>query len=117
MTAPVTARGCARGLVDRADTADRSQANEAYLAGLGKVSRIHRKKPPGKPMPRLTARANRRKSTIRARVEHVFADQKDRMGLIIRTIGLARAKAKIGLANIAYNMRRLVWLDARTASG
>ena len=113
------------GLVDRAntaaevwaDTAYRSQANETYLAGLGKVSRIHRKKPPGKPMPRLTARANRRKSKVRARVEHVFADQKDRMGLFIRTIGLARAKAKIGLANIAYNMRRLVWLDARTASG
>lgn len=28
------------------------------------------------------------------------------MGLFIRTIGLARAKAKIGLANLAYNLRR-----------
>ena len=33
------------------------------------------------------------------------------MGLFVRTTGLARARVKIGLANIAYNMRRLVWLN------
>lgn len=32
------------------------------------------------------------------------------MGLVIRAIGLARAKVKIGLANLVYNMRRMVWL-------
>lgn len=113
------------GLVDRdntasdvwADTAYRSGANETFLAGIGKTSRIHHKKPPGKPLPRHTARANARKSQIRSRVEHVFADQKQRMGLIIRTIGLARARTKIGLVNIAYNMRRLVWLNTRTVPG
>jgi len=31
-------------------------------------------------------------------------------GLFVRTIGLARARLKIGLANLAYNMRRAVWL-------
>ena len=36
---------------------------------------------------------------IRARVEHVFAQQKDKMGLFIRTIGIKRAEAKITLAN------------------
>ena len=36
--------------------------------------------------------------------------------LALRTIGLARAKMKIGLANLAYNMRRSVWLHARTAA-
>jgi IS5 family transposase len=41
-------------------------------------------------------------------VEHVFAYQKGPMALAIRTIGIVRAKAKIGLANIAYNMHRLV---------
>ena len=30
---------------------------------------------------------------------------------IIRTIGIARAKAKIGLQNLAYNIRRLVTLE------
>jgi hypothetical protein len=36
------------------------------------------------------------------------------MGLFVRTIGLARARTKIGLANIVYNMKRLIWL-ARAA--
>ena len=88
-----------------ADTAYRSQANEAWLKRQSRVSRIHRKKPRGKPMPERTAQANAAKSKVRARVEHVFARQKDQMGLFIRTIGIKRAEAKITLANLAYNMR------------
>jgi hypothetical protein len=34
------------------------------------------------------------------------------MALVIRTIGLARATVKIGLANLVYNMRRMAWLAA-----
>ena len=34
-------------------------------------------------MPKATARANARKSAVRAHVEHVFAQQKDRMGLFV----------------------------------
>ncbi len=37
------------------------------------------------------------------------------MGLFVRTIGIARATVKIGLANIAYNMKRAVWLSERVA--
>jgi transposase, IS5 family len=96
-----------------ADTAYRSQANEKFLAGRLLRSQIHRKKPKGKPMPRRTARANARKSAVRAAVEHVFARQKGPMGLFIRTIGLARARTKIGLANLLYNMQRMVWLTGR----
>jgi len=55
------------------------------------------------------------KSKIRARVEHVFAEQKQRMGLFIRTIGLARAEATITLANMAFNMKRWCWLERTTA--
>lgn len=93
-----------------ADTAYRSAKNEARLTEAGFTSRIHRKKPKGKPMPRRTSRANSAKSEVRSRVEHVFARQKGPMGMVIRTVGLARAKVKIGLANLAYNMRRMVWL-------
>jgi IS5 family transposase len=32
------------------------------------------------------------------------------MGLVVRTIGLARAKVKVGLANLVYNTRVMVWL-------
>ena len=35
------------------------------------------------------------------------------MGVVVRTIGLARARVKIGLANLAYNLRRFVWLSGR----
>ncbi len=108
------------GLLDKAnigssvwaDTAYRSAKNEAHLAAKGFTSRIHRKKPMGKPMPKNVSRANAAKSEVRAHVEHVFARQKGPMALVIRTIGLARATVKIGLANLVYNMRRMVWLAA-----
>jgi hypothetical protein len=47
----------------------------------------------------------------------VFAEQKARMGLFVRTIGIARATTKIGLANLLYNMRRLIWLERQTVLG
>lgn len=78
-------------------------------------SQVHRKKPRGRLLPQRTSRANGRKSADRSKVEHVFAQQKSRMGLTIRTIGLARAKAAITLADIAYNMTPLRWLQSRTA--
>ena len=65
-------------------------------------------------MAERTRRANARKSAVRAAVEHVFAQQKGPMGLVVRTIGIARARMKIGLANLAYNMKRFVWLNGRT---
>ena len=99
------------------DSAYRSQRNETWLAWRLLTSRIHRRKPAGKPMPRHTARANAKKSAIRAAVEHVFAHQKTRFGLFIRTIGSARAEAKLTLANIAYNFDRLIFHERRRAVG
>ena len=93
-----------------ADTAYRSAANEAFLIRYGFVSHIHRKKPKGRIMPEATRRANNAKSTIRSRIEHVFAEQKERMDLFIRTVGIARATTKIGLANLVYNIKRLIFL-------
>jgi IS5 family transposase len=100
-----------------ADSAYRSQKNEKWLAARMLISRIHRRKPTGKPMPLATARANAKKSSIRARVEHVFAHQKTRFGLFIRTIGLARAEAKLTLANLAYNFDRLIFHERQGAMG
>ena len=64
-----------------------------------------------------SARANARKSAVRARVEHVFAQQKAHMGLRVRTIGLPRAQTRIGLANLAYNFQRLIWEPRSTMHG
>ena len=95
------------------DTAYRSIENEQALANHGFTSRLHRKKPKRKPMPPHIRQGNKEKSKIRAKVEHVFAVQKEQMGLFIRTIGLHRAAVKITLANIAYNMKRLVFWEKR----
>lgn len=99
-----------------ADTAYRSRKNEAWLDRNGFVSDIHQKKPKGRPMSEATARANGRRSKIRARIEHVFAHQKARMGLFVRTVGIDRATVKIGMANLAYNITRYVWHEKRAAS-
>jgi IS5 family transposase len=93
-----------------ADTAYRSAVNEEFMAKNGFVSHVHRKKPKGRVMPKAMRRANNAKSKIRSRIEHVFAEQKERMDLFIRTIGIARATTKIGLANLVYNIKRLLFL-------
>jgi IS5 family transposase len=99
-----------------ADTAYRSAANLELLARRGRVGHLQRKKPRGRPMPRHVARGNAKRGKVRAAVEHVFAAQKRRLGLVIRTVGLARARAKIGLANLAYNFTRFAWLRGRAAA-
>ncbi|EQB14565.1 transposase [Novosphingobium lindaniclasticum LE124] len=98
-----------------ADTAYRSKKNEAFFAKGMFTSHIHQKKPPRRPMPERIAKANAKCSAVHSAVEHVFAGQKHRMGLVVRTIGTARARIKIGMANLAYNFRRLAWLEERTA--
>ena len=50
----------------------------------------------GRAMPERTRISNAKRSSIRSRVEDVFGEQKNRMGLYVRTIGIARAKIKIG---------------------
>ena len=95
------------------DRGYRSAENERWLKEHGLNSRIHRKKPHKRPMPARIAKANGRKSKDRAKVEHVFAHQKARMRLAVRTVGLARAKAAVTMANIAYDMGRLRWLLAQ----
>ncbi|MGK2921763.1 MAG: IS5 family transposase [Methyloceanibacter sp.] len=98
-----------------ADTAYRSSKNEKRIEAAGLVSKVHFRRSPGKPLPPARQKANAARSRMRSAVEHVFADQKHRMGLFVRTIGLARARTKIGLANIAYNLRRYLYLETAAA--
>ena len=99
-----------------ADTAYRSKANLALIERRGLSAELQRPKPRGRPMPAHISRANAARATVRSAVEHVFAAQKSRAKLVIRTIGLARARAKLALANITYNLTRLAWLDRRPAA-
>lgn len=98
-----------------ADTAYRSAKNGRRIAKAGLVSKVHFRKPPGKKMPEPRRRANAARSRERSSVEHVFADQKHRMALFVRSIGLARARTRIGLANIACNLRRYLFWETNAA--
>ncbi len=68
-------------------------------------------------MPPAITRATARKSSVRCVVEHVFAQQKGRYGLFIRTIGLARPEAKLTLADLAYTFSRLIFHERRAGLG
>ena len=95
-----------------ADSAYRSAEIEARLKARRFKSRIHRRATRNHPLSEAHADANRRKSQIRARIEHVFGAQETAPGgRIVRTIGIVRAKAKFGLQNLVYNIRRLVGIE------
>ncbi len=88
-----------------ADAAYRSEETEAKLRARQLKSHIHRKGKRGKPLTEQAKGSNRTKSSVRVRVEHIFGAQANDMGgTLVRTIGLVRAKAKIGMKNLAYNM-------------
>ena len=100
-----------------ADSAYRSAEIEAALKKKGLRSRIHRKARRNKPLSEREKQGNKTRSSVRVRVEHVFGAQSNDMGgTLLRSVGLARAKARIGLKNLAYNMRRLVQLNRLAAA-
>ncbi len=101
-----------------ADSAYRSAEIEAKLDKMGLKSRIHHKSHRNKPLTEREIQGNKTRSKVRARVEHVFGAQSNDMGgTLVRSIGLARAKARIGLKNLTYNMRRLVQLERIAMAG
>jgi IS5 family transposase len=102
-----------------ADSAYRSQEIEEKLSRRGLKSRIHRRAYRNRELSEAQKAANKTRSKVRARVEHVFGDQKNSMGAeIVRTIGIVRARCKIGMTNLAYNMRRFICLERMsTAAG
>ncbi len=95
-----------------ADSAYRSDEIEKLLAKKGAKSRIHHRSYRNRPLDGRHIKGNTTRSRVRARVEHVFGAQNNDMGgTLVRSIGIVRARAHIGLKNIAYNMRRVVQLD------
>jgi IS5 family transposase len=85
------------------------------VAALGYRSHIYTKGQANRPLNERQQAAIRRRSKIRARVEHVFASQAAMGGQRVRTIGLDRDRVKIALNNIVYNLRRWTYLQGITA--
>lgn len=98
-----------------ADSAYRSQEREEPLTKLKCRSEICEKGYRGHPLTEAQKQNNRQKAKVRARVEHIFGAQEQMGGPVVRTIGLARATAKIGMLNLVYNLKRLVPLLKRDA--
>lgn len=97
-----------------ADCAYRSAAVEAMLAEKNLISNVHERAYRNTPLTELQKATNRMKSSVRARVEHVYGHMETAMGgLTIHTIGLARAQVKVTFKNLAYNMQRFVFLTSR----
>ncbi|TAE32667.1 MAG: hypothetical protein EAY65_06615 [Alphaproteobacteria bacterium] len=85
------------------------------MAAKNLISQVHERAYRNTPLTEAQKAANRLKSKVRARVEHVYGHMETAMGgMMIHTIGLARAKVKITFKNLAYNMQRFVILQRRT---
>lgn len=101
---------------DLMDESDRGQAafgdsayvgQEETLQKYGLKDEICEKGYRGKPLTDEQREENRKKSSIRSRVEHVFGFMEGAMhGLTVRTIGIARAATSIFLKCLTYNMFR-----------
>jgi transposase, IS5 family len=90
-----------------ADSAYRSAETEAMLAQKHVASQIHERAYRNRPLSAAQQQANRQKSKIRARIEHVFGYMSQSMkGFFLRFIGKRRNTAAIGLINLIYNMAR-----------
>ena len=114
------------GLLNKANTSADVFADSAWIArpilevGLkarGFRSRIHVRATRNHPLSQRQQEANRKKSRVRVRIEHVFGAQETSAGSrLVRTIGIVRAQTKIGLQNLVYNIRRLVTLERMAAA-
>ena len=94
-----------------ADKAYRSEEIEELLKAMGRKSRIMRKASRSRKLTKREKGGDRAK--VRARVERVFGAQANDMGgTLVRGIGIMRARAHIGLRNLAYDMRRLTHLES-----
>lgn len=99
--------------VERAhgDSAYKSAEHDELLRAAGVGNCIHEKGARNRPLTEAQKRANRSRSRVRARVEHVFAFMTGVMKADrIRTIGIRRAKRTNTPVNLVYNLARSVQL-------
>ena len=90
-----------------ADRAYQDHKTQRWLHQYGFTSRLPYRRTRKKTLSAEQIQFNKAVSKVRIRVEHVFAFIKQSMHQrIIRCIGLTRARAKISLVNLVYNLCR-----------
>jgi IS5 family transposase len=90
-----------------ADSAYRAEDTLTKLKQRGYREHLQRKGCRHRKLTEWEKQGNRTRAKRRARIEHVFGVQTQKAGnLLVRTIGIMRARTKIGLRNLAYNLDR-----------
>ncbi|MBA7532585.1 IS5 family transposase ISPmar3 [subsurface metagenome] len=101
-----------------ADSAYTGEKQEKLYKKKKVINKVIEKGCRNKPLSEKQKASNKEKSRTRARVEHLFGFVENSMnGSFVRTIGLERAKAKIGMMNLTYNICRCVQLKLVVAMG
>ena len=101
-----------------ADSAYTGEEQEKVYKKKKVINKVNEKGYRNKPLTEEQKANNKEKSRTRARVEHIFGFVENSMnGSIVRTIGIARAKAKIGMMNLTYNICRCVQLKITVSMG
>jgi len=102
-------------LLDEKDKAQELYADSAYTGDNQEqtiekhkmVNKVHEKGYRNKPLTDEQKANNKIKSKTRVRVEHVFGFMEQSMnGLALKSVGVVRATAIIGLINLTYNLYR-----------
>ena len=97
-----------------ADTAYRAEAIEETLKLMQFDSQIHERGYRNRPLTEEQKQSNRTKSTTRVKVEHVFGCWQMQIGgKLLRSIGIQRATAQLGLKNLTYNLLRYTFLETK----
>lgn len=111
-------------LVDFIDKTDKVVYADSAYSGRGIAEKlpenvensIHEKGYRNRPLTDEQKESNRKKSKIRARIEHVYGFMTGSMkGITVRGIGLQRAGFNIGLTNLVYNLCRYSILQRQRA--
>lgn len=90
-----------------ADSAYTGANQEEIISKYEMNNQVNEKAYRNKPLTEEQRNSNRKKSKTRARVEHVFGFMEQSMnGLVLRSVGMARASGIIGLINLTYNLFR-----------
>ncbi len=101
-----------------ADSAYTGEEQEKIYIKKKVINKVIEKGYRNKPLTEEQKANNKEKSKVRSRIEHIFGFVENSMhGSFIRTIGIARATAKIGMMNLTYNIFRCVQLKIVVAMG
>lgn len=99
------------------DSAYRSETIEAVLELLQFESHIHERAYRNYPLSQQQRADNRERSSIRAKVEHVFGNWMMTMGgKLVRSIGLDAVGAMLGLKHLTYNLKRFAFHQPQIAT-